>query len=70
MFTYSLRVFMKHHVLTFLLFFHLCFLIEGSLRVDANVSVNKPGDPWGTRSEVKNINSMRFVKTAVGKHNV
>ncbi|XP_072040235.1 glutamyl-tRNA(Gln) amidotransferase subunit B, mitochondrial-like [Amphiura filiformis] len=38
---------------------------EGSMRVDANVSVNRPGDPWGTRSEVKNINSMRFVKTAV-----
>lgn len=37
------------------------------MRVDANVSVHRPGDPWGTRSEVKNINSMRFVKIAVGK---
>ena len=37
------------------------------MRVDANVSVHKPGEPWGTRSEVKNINSMRFVKIAVGK---
>ncbi|XP_006824477.1 glutamyl-tRNA(Gln) amidotransferase subunit B, mitochondrial-like [Saccoglossus kowalevskii] len=38
---------------------------EGSLRVDANVSVNRPGEPPGTRTEVKNINSARFVKIAI-----
>ncbi|XP_041462364.1 glutamyl-tRNA(Gln) amidotransferase subunit B, mitochondrial-like isoform X1 [Lytechinus variegatus] len=38
---------------------------EGSLRVDANVSVHRPGEPPGVRSEVKNINSIRFVKQAV-----
>ncbi|XP_077984678.1 glutamyl-tRNA(Gln) amidotransferase subunit B, mitochondrial-like [Glandiceps talaboti] len=38
---------------------------EGSLRVDANISVNRPGDPPGTRTEVKNINSARFVKIAI-----
>jgi aspartyl-tRNA(Asn)/glutamyl-tRNA(Gln) amidotransferase subunit B len=32
---------------------------EGSMRVDANVSVNRPGDPWGTRCEIKNLNSTR-----------
>ncbi len=42
------------------------FSIEGSLRVDANVSVNRPGDPPGTRAEVKNINSVRFVRNAIG----
>jgi aspartyl-tRNA(Asn)/glutamyl-tRNA(Gln) amidotransferase subunit B len=38
---------------------------EGSLRCDANVSVRRPGDPLGTRCEVKNLNSMRFVGRAV-----
>ncbi|XP_076319347.1 glutamyl-tRNA(Gln) amidotransferase subunit B, mitochondrial-like isoform X2 [Tachypleus tridentatus] len=38
---------------------------EGALRVDANVSVNQPGEPWGTRTEVKNINSVRCVAKAV-----
>lgn len=42
-------------------------LIEGSLRVDANVSVNKVGDPLGTRTEVKNINSLRYIARAIGK---
>ena len=37
------------------------------MRVDANVSVAKPGQPLGVRSEVKNINSIRFVKQAIGK---
>ncbi|KAJ8028514.1 Glutamyl-tRNA(Gln) amidotransferase subunit B, mitochondrial [Holothuria leucospilota] len=40
-------------------------MAEGSLRVDANISVNKPGDPPGVRTEVKNINSIRFVKNAI-----
>ncbi|XP_071489658.1 glutamyl-tRNA(Gln) amidotransferase subunit B, mitochondrial-like [Diadema antillarum] len=38
---------------------------EGALRVDANVSVSRPGQNPGVRSEVKNINSVRFVKQAV-----
>jgi aspartyl-tRNA(Asn)/glutamyl-tRNA(Gln) amidotransferase subunit B len=38
---------------------------EGSLRCDANVSVRRPGGPLGTRSEVKNLNSMRFVGRAI-----
>ncbi|KAL8608436.1 hypothetical protein ACOMHN_002669 [Nucella lapillus] len=38
---------------------------EGSLRVDANISVNKPGEPWGVRTEVKNINSVRNVSKAI-----
>ncbi|HET8619827.1 MAG TPA: Asp-tRNA(Asn)/Glu-tRNA(Gln) amidotransferase subunit GatB [Acidimicrobiales bacterium] len=32
---------------------------EGSLRVDANVSVHRPGEPFGTRCEIKNLNSLR-----------
>lgn len=38
---------------------------EGALRVDANVSVNRPGEPWGTRTEVKNLNSVRAVANAI-----
>ncbi len=39
---------------------------EGSLRCDANVSVKKKGDPeFGTRTEVKNMNSLRNVKRAI-----
>jgi aspartyl-tRNA(Asn)/glutamyl-tRNA(Gln) amidotransferase subunit B len=38
---------------------------EGSLRCDANVSVRRPGDPLGTRCEIKNLNSMRFVARAI-----
>ncbi len=38
---------------------------EGSMRADVNVSVRKPGDPLGTRCEIKNVNSMRFVVQAV-----
>ncbi|XP_022235535.1 glutamyl-tRNA(Gln) amidotransferase subunit B, mitochondrial-like [Limulus polyphemus] len=38
---------------------------EGALRVDANISVNQTGEPWGTRTEVKNINSVRCVAKAV-----
>lgn len=38
---------------------------EGSMRCDVNVSVRKPGDPLGTRCEVKNVNSIRFVKQAI-----
>uniref|UniRef100_A0A6Q2XH72 Glutamyl-tRNA(Gln) amidotransferase subunit B, mitochondrial n=1 Tax=Esox lucius TaxID=8010 RepID=A0A6Q2XH72_ESOLU len=38
---------------------------EGQLRVDANVSVHRPGDPWGVRTEVKNINSGRNLARAI-----
>jgi aspartyl-tRNA(Asn)/glutamyl-tRNA(Gln) amidotransferase subunit B len=38
---------------------------EGSMRADVNVSVRKPGGPLGTRAEIKNVNSMRFVAAAI-----
>jgi len=38
---------------------------EGSLRCDCNVSVRKPGTPYGTRCEIKNLNSVRFVMQAI-----
>jgi aspartyl-tRNA(Asn)/glutamyl-tRNA(Gln) amidotransferase subunit B len=38
---------------------------EGSLRCDCNVSVRKPGAPYGTRCEIKNVNSIRFVMQAI-----
>ena len=38
---------------------------EGSLRADVNVSVRKPGAPLGTRCEIKNVNSIRFIGQAV-----
>jgi aspartyl-tRNA(Asn)/glutamyl-tRNA(Gln) amidotransferase subunit B len=38
---------------------------EGSMRCDCNVSVRKPGGPLGTRCEIKNVNSIRFVMQAI-----
>jgi aspartyl-tRNA(Asn)/glutamyl-tRNA(Gln) amidotransferase subunit B len=38
---------------------------EGSLRCDCNVSVRRLGDPYGTRCEIKNLNSVRFVMQAI-----
>jgi aspartyl-tRNA(Asn)/glutamyl-tRNA(Gln) amidotransferase subunit B len=38
---------------------------EGSFRCDANVSVRKPGAPLGTRCEIKNVNSFRFLERAI-----
>jgi aspartyl-tRNA(Asn)/glutamyl-tRNA(Gln) amidotransferase subunit B len=38
---------------------------EGSLRADVNVSVRKPGAPLGTRCEIKNVNSIRFIGQAI-----
>jgi len=38
---------------------------EGSFRCDANVSVRRPGAPFGTRAEIKNINSFRFLERAI-----
>lgn len=38
---------------------------EGSMRADVNVSVRKPGDALGTRTETKNLNSVRFIMQAI-----
>ncbi len=38
---------------------------EGSFRCDANVSVRRPGTPFGTRREIKNLNSFRFMQQAI-----
>ena len=38
---------------------------EGSMRCDCNVSVRRPGAPLGTRCEIKNVNSVRFVMQAI-----
>lgn len=38
---------------------------EGSMRVDANVSVRRPGDEFGTRCEIKNVNSVRSLGRAI-----
>ncbi len=40
-------------------------LEEGSLRCDANVSIHKEGEPLGTRVEIKNLNSFRFIQKAI-----
>jgi len=42
-----------------------CNMEEGSLRVDANLSVHRPGTPFGTRTEVKNMNSFSGVERAL-----
>ena len=39
---------------------------KGSLRADVNVSVRRPGDPLGTRCEIKNMNSISFIGDAIG----
>jgi aspartyl-tRNA(Asn)/glutamyl-tRNA(Gln) amidotransferase subunit B len=38
---------------------------QGSMRADVNVSVRKPGEPFGTRTETKNVNSIRFMMQAI-----
>ncbi len=38
---------------------------EGSLKADVNVSVRRPGEPLGTRCEIKNMNSIRFIGQAI-----
>ncbi|KAF8514854.1 Glutamyl-tRNA amidotransferase B subunit [Hysterangium stoloniferum] len=38
---------------------------QGSFRCDVNVSINRPGEPFGTRCEVKNLNSVKFLQTAI-----
>ncbi|KAK4017619.1 glutamyl-tRNA(Gln) amidotransferase subunit B, mitochondrial [Daphnia magna] len=42
-----------------------CKMEEGSLRVDANVSVHKAGDNFGTRTEIKNLNSLRALSRSI-----
>jgi len=38
---------------------------KGNLRADVNVSVRRPGEPYGTRCEIKNVNSYRFIQQAI-----
>ncbi len=38
---------------------------EGSMRADVNLSMRRPGDPLGTRTETKNVNSIRFVQQSI-----
>ena len=38
---------------------------EGSLRADVNVSVRRPGEELGTRCEIKNVNSIRFIGQSI-----
>jgi len=40
-------------------------MAEGAMRADVNVSVRRPGEPLGTRCEIKNVNSIRFVRQAI-----
>ncbi|HVI49649.1 MAG TPA: Asp-tRNA(Asn)/Glu-tRNA(Gln) amidotransferase subunit GatB [Candidatus Sulfotelmatobacter sp.] len=40
-------------------------MAEGSMRADANVSVRKAGEPYRTRAEIKNVNSIRFLQQAI-----
>jgi len=40
-------------------------MAEGSMRCDVNVSVRKAGEPYRTRAEIKNVNSIRFVQQAI-----
>jgi aspartyl-tRNA(Asn)/glutamyl-tRNA(Gln) amidotransferase subunit B len=42
-----------------------CDMEKGSLRCDVNVSLHRPGEPLGTRTELKNLNSFRFVGAAL-----
>ncbi len=42
-----------------------CRMQEGSMRCDVNLSVHKPGEPFGTRTEMKNLNSFQFVQKAI-----
>ena len=42
-----------------------CKMNEGSLRCDVNLSVRKPGEPFGTRTEMKNLNSFQFIAKAI-----
>ena len=43
---------------------------EGSLRADVNISVRKPGNDYGTRCEIKNLNSIKFIKQAINNEEI
>jgi len=38
---------------------------EGSMRCDVNLSMRRPGEPYGTRCEIKNVNSIRYIQAAI-----
>ena len=40
-------------------------MAEGSMRADINLSLHRPDEPFGTRAEIKNVNSLRFIRQAV-----
>jgi aspartyl-tRNA(Asn)/glutamyl-tRNA(Gln) amidotransferase subunit B len=42
-----------------------CSMEEGSLRVDGNISIRRPGAPLGTKTEVKNVNSFSYIEKAL-----
>src|ERR1041385_6638064 len=42
-----------------------CSMEEGSLRVDGNISIRRPGEPLGTKTEVKNVNSFSYIEKAL-----
>ncbi|MGN1329484.1 MAG: Asp-tRNA(Asn)/Glu-tRNA(Gln) amidotransferase subunit GatB [Eubacterium sp.] len=42
-----------------------CKMQEGSMRCDVNISIHRPGEPWGTRTEIKNINSLSNIVRAM-----
>ena len=42
-----------------------CKMNEGSLRCDVNLSIHKPGQPFGTRTEMKNLNSFKAIRRAI-----
>lgn len=42
--------------------------LQGSLRCDVNVSVNRLEEPYGTRCEIKNLNSVKFAMVAISTH--
>ena len=42
-------------------------MAQGSMRFDVNISIRRPGDPLGTRTETKNLNSFRFMEKAIAK---
>lgn len=44
-----------------------CKMNEGSLRCDVNLSIHKPGEPFGTRTEMKNLNSFQSVAGAIAE---
>lgn len=56
----------KHCLPEFYFSFSLdSLLLQGSLRCDVNISVNRVGRPPGTRCEIKNLNSVRFMMAAI-----